>query len=147
MTEETIKKMRFFMYLRKSTKGDTRQAISIEAQLAEVTKQRVEALGLDLVAEPFQEKRTAKMPGRPVFNEMMSRVEQGEADGILCWNLDRLSRNPIDNGRLVWELGNEGNLKAVVTVDRIYGKSSEDRFMSALMLAMATKYVDVSRTG
>ena len=47
---------------------------------------------------------SAKDPGRPVFNEMLDRIERGEADGIIVWDIDRLYRNPVDEGRLRWML-------------------------------------------
>ena len=53
---------------------------SISDQLAELkelaVKERIE------VVDIFVEKQTAKAPGRPVFNEMLLRIEQGEANGI-----------------------------------------------------------------
>lgn len=94
--------MRYFLYARKSTDTEDKQVLSIEAQLSEL-----HALArrddLDVVAE-FVEKRSAKKPGRPVFEEMMRRVERREAQGILCWKIDRLSRNPVDSGRVSWLL-------------------------------------------
>ncbi|HEY2341581.1 MAG TPA: recombinase family protein, partial [Chthoniobacteraceae bacterium] len=56
------------------------------------------------VYEMVEESRTAKLPGRPLFNEMLERIERGEANGILCWDIDRLYRNPIDEGRVRWLL-------------------------------------------
>jgi len=35
------------------------------------------------VVDTFIEKQTAKVPGRPVFAEMIDRIEKGEASGIL----------------------------------------------------------------
>ena len=47
----------------------------------------------------FVEKQTAKIPGRPVFGEMLERMEKGEASGILAWHPDRLARNSVDGGK------------------------------------------------
>src|SRR3989344_5789044 len=35
---------------------------------------------------PFRDSQTAKCPGRPIFNQMLDRMERGEADGILAWH-------------------------------------------------------------
>jgi site-specific DNA recombinase len=50
----------------------------------------------------FVEKQTAKIPGRPVFGEMISRMEAGEASGILAWHPDRLARNSVDGGKIIY---------------------------------------------
>jgi len=47
---------------------------------------------------------TAKVPGRPVFNRMIEQIEQGEATGILAWHPDRLARNSVDGGRIIYLL-------------------------------------------
>jgi site-specific DNA recombinase len=63
---------------------------------------------------------SAKKPNnRPVFDEMMQKIESGEANGILCWQINRLSRNPIDSGKISWLL-QQGILKSIQTVDRQY---------------------------
>ena len=62
---------------------------------------------------------SAKEPGRPVFNEMLSKIHRGEADGILCWKLDRLARNPICGGQISWMLQND-IIKSIRTYDREY---------------------------
>jgi len=90
---------RYFLYARKSTDVEDKQVLSIEGQLDEL-RSLAKSEGLEVVAE-FVEKRTAKMPGRPVFNEMLNRIQQGEAQGIICWKLDRLARNPVDGGKII----------------------------------------------
>lgn len=93
---------RFFIYARKSTDDLSRQIRSIEDQIAELrTLARKEDLA---VVETFIEKQTAKEPGRPIFDEMLRRIEAGEANGILAWHPDRLSRNSVDSGRLIFML-------------------------------------------
>ena len=52
------------------------------------------------VADIFIESQTAKKPGRPIFKEMLDRIEGGEADGIVAWTPDRLARNWVDAGRI-----------------------------------------------
>src|SRR2546426_10786764 len=90
----------FFLYSRKSTEAEDRQILSIDSQIDDV-KRLAEKLGLT-IGEIFTEARSAKAPGRPVFNDMMRRIAAGEGAGILCWKLDRLARNPMDGGSLIW---------------------------------------------
>ncbi len=53
------------------------------------------------VLEILTESRTAKEPGRPVFNDLLRRIENGEAAGILSWHPDRLARNSVDGGKII----------------------------------------------
>ena len=109
--------MRYFIYARKSTDVEDKQVLSIESQLAELRAlAKHEQLN---VVEVFVEKRSAKMPGRPVFEEMLARIQRGEAQGIVCWKIDRLSRNPVDSGQISW-LCNKVELQKIVTHDRAY---------------------------
>ena len=91
---------KFFIYTRKSTDDKDRQVRSISDQLAELKdlalKEQLE------IVDVFIEKQTAKIPGRPVFNEMMLRMEAGEASGILAWHPDRLARNSVDGGKIIY---------------------------------------------
>lgn len=52
--------------------------------------------------QEFEEARTAKCPGRPIFDEMIKRIEKGEASGIIAWHPDRLARNSIDGGKIIY---------------------------------------------
>jgi len=77
--------MKYFLYIRKSTDEDDRQVLSLEAQETELKEF---ALRENLfIAATFCESQTAKEPGRPIFNDMLKRMERGEAEGILTWHL------------------------------------------------------------
>ena len=91
---------RFFIYCRKSSEDEERQILSIEAQLAEL-REFAKQHNLFVVKE-YYESKTAKEPGREVFNAMLGEIESGKAQGILAWNPDRLARNSIDGGRVIY---------------------------------------------
>src|ERR1043165_1692663 len=95
--------MRYFIYCRKSLEADDRQILSIESQRAELARAFGAEPCIDII-DTIQESFSAKAPGRPLFNSMLSRIERGEADGIISWAPDRLARNSIDGGRLVYLL-------------------------------------------
>jgi DNA invertase Pin-like site-specific DNA recombinase len=103
--ETTDKK--YFIYVRKSTETEERQARSIGDQLAEV-RELLKKYRLDVVGS-FEESRSAKTKGRPFFNEMLERIERGEANGIIAWHPDRLARNAYDGGRII-DLIDEGKI-------------------------------------
>ena len=111
--------------------------LSIEAQLSEL-RALARRDGLEVVQE-FVEKRSAKTPGRPIFEEMMRRVERGEAQGILCWKIDRLSRNPVDSGRVSWML-QQGTIAKITTHERIYLPHDNVLLMS-VEFGMANQYI------
>ena len=93
-------KPKYFLYARKSTEDDDKQVMSIEAQLFEL-REFARKENLEILAE-FQESKSAKKPGREKFGEMMSRIESLDGIGILAWHPDRLARNSIDGGRIIY---------------------------------------------
>src|SRR3989338_6079121 len=91
--------MKYFAYVRKSSEGEERQALSIESQKDKV---REFFAHLDIV-EVLVEKHSAFKPyNRPVFADMIKRIERGEATGIIAWHPDRLSRNEIDASTITY---------------------------------------------
>lgn len=116
--KNTETKITYFLYARKSSESEDRQVQSIEDQI-----NRLKILANDLgisIKEILTEAKTAKKPYcRPVFDDMLDRIENGEARGILCWQINRLSRNPIDSGKLGWML-QQGTIKSIQTIDKEY---------------------------
>ncbi len=54
------------------------------------------------IVDTIAEKQTAKKPGRPLFVEMLQKLKAGEAVGILAWHPNRLARNSVDGGRIIY---------------------------------------------
>ena len=83
MDNINLQTKKIFLYARKSTDEPERQVLSIEAQMFEL-REYAKKEGLNIVRE-FVESKTAKEPGREIFNEMVASIEKNEAEGILAW--------------------------------------------------------------
>jgi DNA invertase Pin-like site-specific DNA recombinase len=82
---------------------------------------------------------SAKTFGRPIFNEMIKRISAGEANTILCWKSDRLSRNPTDSA-ILQTLLQQGTLERIVTFDRTY-HSTDNVLIFGIEQLMANQYI------
>ena len=130
---------KFFIYTRKSTDDKDRQVRSIPDQLAELhelaKKEQLE------IVDVFVEKQTAKIPGRPVFGEMMSRMEAGEASGILAWHPDRLARNSVDGGKIIY-LVDTGVILEMKFPTFWFDPTPQGKFMLSIAFSQSKYYVD-----
>jgi DNA invertase Pin-like site-specific DNA recombinase len=98
--QNTMSKPKYFLYARKSTEEDDKQIMSIEAQLFEL-REFARRENLEILEE-FQESKSAKTPGRERFNEMIAKIEKLDGVGILSWHPDRLARNSVDGGKIIY---------------------------------------------
>ena len=139
--------IKYILYARKSSEQEDRQVLSIDSQkgeLEEIIKK--EKIG---VAEKLEESYSAKAPGRPVFNEMLEKIEKGKANGLLVWSPNRISRNSVDTGRIIYLL-DLGKLVEVRTPSQIFKNTPNDKFLLNLFCSQAklendNKGVDVKR--
>ncbi len=135
--------MKYILYARKSSEEKGRQLLSLPSQVSTM-KKLADTLGLNIV-KVFAESKSAKEPGnRPMFAEMIRMLEEGEADGIVCWKPDRLSRNPIDSGNIQW-LSQQGVIKDIQTSDRRY-LPDDNALLFSIESSMANQYIrDLSK--
>ena len=131
--------MKYFLYARKSTDEEERQVLSIEAQLAELkelaAKEKLE------IADSLCESKTAKEPGRKIFGEMLARIEKGEADGILAWHPDRLARNSVDGGKIIYMV-DIGQIKTLKFPTFWFENTPQGKFMLNIAFGQSKYYVD-----
>ncbi len=132
------KLLKFGLYVRKSTDTEDKQVQSLEDQtrlMSELARQK----NLMMV-EKFVESKSAKLPGnRPEFERMMSLIENGSINAILCWQFNRLSRNPTDSGRLQ-QLLQDGKLQMIQTSDKAY-TPSDNALLLSVEAGMSNQYI------
>src|SRR3990167_2062259 len=131
--------MKYIAYVRKSTDEKDKQVLSIDAQVAELKefakKQNLEIL--DFVIES----RTAKVPGRPYFNDVLKRIEKGETQGIVSWHPDRLARNSVDGGKIIYSL-DTGKLIDLKFPSFWFENSPQGKFVLNIAFGQSKYYVD-----
>ena len=106
------------MYCRKSSESSERQALSLSAQERELNELAIKKSLY--VVDTFRESKSARKPNLRIdFNTMIEKIVNKEADGIICWRLNRLSRNWTDTGTIL-QLLTDGIIKEIVTHERTY---------------------------
>ena len=134
---EEILSNKFFLYVRKSSdENNDRQVASLDVQKREL-REKAERDNIRIV-KLFEEAKTGKKPGRETFNEMIEAIQAGKCNKILCWKLDRLSRNPVDTGTIQWLL-QQGVIKEIRTYDKSYFPQDQT-LITSFEMGMATQY-------
>lgn len=133
-------RMRYFAYCRKSSESEDRQVLSIDSQRDELERAFGAQSDIEIV-DVFRESFSAKAPGRPVFDEMLRRLEQGQAGGIVAWHPDRLARNSIDGGRIIYLL-DKGVLKDLKFATFGFEANPQGKFMLSIIFGYSKYYVD-----
>ena len=138
MKKEINNNLKYFIYARKSSESEDRQMASIDDQINELKKLAGDN-NLNVI-EILSESKSAKNPGgRIVFNKMLERIHNGEAQGIICWKLNRLARNPVDGGNISWML-QQGTVQHIQTYGRSY-YPTDNVLMMAVELGMANQFI------
>ena len=94
-----------------------------------------------IIVKEFIESKTAKEPGREIFNNMIAAIEQGTAQGIIAWHPDRLARNSIDGGRVVY-LVDTGKITALKFPTFWFDPTPQGKFMLSIAFGQSKYYVD-----
>ncbi len=128
----------YYLYARKSTDVEDKQVLSIEAQLTEL-REYAKREGLYIAAE-YIEKKSAKTTGRPVFGKLLAEIEKNGGN-ILAWHPDRLARNSVDGGQIVYLL-DTGKIGTLKFPSFWFENTSQGKFMLSIAFGQSKYYVD-----
>jgi DNA invertase Pin-like site-specific DNA recombinase len=132
--------MKYFIYCRKSTEAEDRQVLSLDSQLKELQGKFGNDPSVE-IAHIYQEAFSAKAPGRPIFDEMIRRIEKGQAEGIIAWHPDRLARNSVDGGQII-HLLDRNRLKDLKFATSSFENTPQGKFMLQIIFGYSKYYVD-----
>jgi site-specific DNA recombinase len=138
------KTIKWVIYARKSTESDDKQIQSIDDQVRYM-KEIVSREGLD-VLETITESKSAKVKNnREGFTRLLSLIDSGKVQGVLCWKMDRLSRNPVESAH-IQEALQLRKLECIYTAERKY-LPEDNALIYAVEQGMANQYSrDLSKT-
>lgn len=135
MTEELL----YDLYCRKSQEEEDRQILSLEAQEKECLE-FAQKNGIK-IRTTWRESFSAKAPGRKDFNQMLQDVAEGKIQGILSWHPDRLSRNSVDGGLIIYYL-DRGLLKDLVFPTYHFDNNPQGKWMLNIQFGQSKYFVD-----
>jgi len=131
------------IYARKSSESEDRQVQSLDDQLNVLrTLARERTI---IIETEYLESKSAKDPfARPEFERLIKSIERGIVSELFTWALNRLSRNPVDGGRIA-HLLQTGKLRKIVTPTKVYD-SEDSPLLLAVENGMSTAFIqDLSR--
>lgn len=92
------------------------------------------------VVKIFRVSKTAKQPGREIFIKMLMEIEKGKADGILAWHPDRLARNSVDGGKVIFMM-DQGLIKDL-KFPTYWVTAPQGKFTLSLAFGQSKYYID-----
>jgi len=133
MTNATT--LKYCLYARKSSEADERQALSIDSQIAEMTRlARQENIA---IVEEIRESHSAKSSGeRDGFQRLTGGIRENRFNAILTWAPDRLSRNAGDLGTLV-DLMDQGLLAKIRSHGQTFTNTPDEKFLLMILCSQA----------
>lgn len=123
-------------YIRVSTEAQADGGVSLDAQRAKLEAYAV-ALDLELVTIVVDAGVSAKTLNRPALQSALTRLEAGEADGLLVAKLDRLTRSVRDLGWLVEPERFGGRWSLLSVADSIDTRSAGGRLVLNVLASVS----------
>ncbi|MGI5841537.1 MAG: recombinase family protein [Patescibacteria group bacterium] len=130
---------KYFIYCRKSSEQEDRQVLSLESQEKELLEvARINKLKISGI---YKESGSAHVIGRKLFDEMISKIEKGEANGLVVWDESRIARNSLDGGKVIYMM-DLGQITEIYKPGKIYRNTPDDKSWMSMVFMMSKKESD-----
>lgn len=87
-------------YIRVSRVGQREGGSFLSPQLQRESIERVcQREGVELIEVYEELDRSGGDAARPLWNRAIERIEAGEAQALVCWNLSRFARSMVESAR------------------------------------------------
>jgi DNA invertase Pin-like site-specific DNA recombinase len=137
-------KLRYAMYVRKSTESEERQIQSIDDQIKDCMEFVVKPhkIVLDPHKDIYREEKSAKEAGtRRVFREVMEKIVDGKYDGLIAWHYDRISRNMKEAGEII-DLIDKGIIKDLKLAKATFENTPNGKMILGISFVLSKHYSD-----
>ena len=127
--------MKAIGYIRVSTEDQAREGISLDNQDAKI-KAYASLNNMDLVEIISDAGISGKTLDRPGISRVLEMLNKRDADAVIVYKLDRLSRKTLDNLTLIESFDKNG-IAFHSIMEKIDTKSAQGRFFLTIISALA----------
>jgi site-specific DNA recombinase len=139
---EGAERLKYVIYVRKSTDTAEKQERSIGDQIGEC-KTLADRLGLRWVEVIHEEQSAMVSDGRPKFRAMLNDLKAGiKYQGIIAWSPDRLSRNMREGGEIIDMLDHGDIMDIKFANGFVFSNDPSGKMLLGITFVMAKQYSD-----
>ncbi len=129
--------MRAVAYVRVSTDKQATDGVSLDMQAAKV-RMYAELYGIELVEVIVDEGASAKSLDRDGLSRALALLDSGEADGLIVYKLDRLTRSVRDLGELIDRyFGPKGSAALVSVEEQVDTSTATGRMILNVLMSVS----------
>lgn len=129
--------MRAVAYIRVSTDKQATDGVGLDVQAAKV-RMYAELYGIELVEVIVDEGASAKTLQRDGLTRALSLLDSGEADGLIVYKLDRLTRSVRDLGELIdCYFGPKGSAALVSVEEQVDTSTATGRMILNVLMSVS----------
>lgn len=129
--------MRAVAYIRVSTDKQATDGVGLDVQAAKV-RMYAELYGIELVDVIVDEGASAKTLQREGLTRALSLLDSGEADGLIVYKLDRLTRSVRDLGELIdCYFGPKGSAALVSVEEQVDTSTATGRMILNVLMSVS----------